>query len=373
MAGAGSDDRSPRIAPTYVMTSRVARPRSFAGRRSATTGQGAARSTSPPQPQSKLRNPESAFTLVELLVVIAIIGVLVALLLPAIQASREAARRSDCLNRLRQIAIAQLNYESTHGRLPAGSISQPDPTNANAPHSFYRWSALAQALPYMEGAAALDQLDLTKPLYTAGFAVSAANREGVRQIIPGFLCPSDRQVRVTEAFGGSPFDADGVFYINSNMRLADIPDGTSQTMLGSEGVLGETPPPLTSRANANPQLVYGFAMGVPLTTAACEATAQWNLTDPPSFAWVNGEFRSAMYNHWAPPNARQFDCMSARGLPPPETQYAAYGWRTARSNHNGGVNAALVDGSVRYIADAIDLAPWLAVATRAGEDHATQP
>jgi prepilin-type N-terminal cleavage/methylation domain-containing protein/prepilin-type processing-associated H-X9-DG protein len=347
-------------------------------------------------PKSKIQNPKSpraftaaprAFTLVELLVVIAIIGVLVALLLPAIQASREAARRNDCLNRVRQIAIALHNYESARGHLPAGSISQADPTNANAPWSFYRWSALAQTLPFMEGAAAFNQLDLTKPLYTTGFAISPANREGVRQIIPAFLCPSDRQVRVTEAFGptnftmcagtgvdgGSPFDADGLFYINSNIRFADITDGTSQTMLASEGILGETPPPLTPRASANPQLVYGFAMGVPLTTAACEATAQWNLTDPPSYAWVNGEYRSAMYNHWAPPNARQFDCMSARGLPPPQTQYAAYGWRTARSNHNGGVNAALADGSVRFIADSIDLAPWQALATRAGEDDAAHP
>lgn len=330
------------------------------------------------------RAANRAFTLVELLVVIAIIGVLVALLLPAIQASREAARRSDCLNRLRQIAIALHNFESARGHLPAGSVSQPDPSNANAPHSFYRWSALAQALPYMEGAAAFNMLDLTKPLYTTGFAISAANRDGVRQIIPAFLCPSDRQVRVAESFGptnyamcagtgidgGSPFNADGVFYINSDMRLADVADGTSQTMLASEGVLGETPPPLTNRASANPQLVYGFAMGVPLTTAACEATAQWNLTDPPSFAWVNGEFRSAMYNHWAPPNIRQFDCMSARGLPPPEVQYTAYGWRTARSNHNGGVNAAMIDGSARFVVDAIQVEAWQALATRAGEDNA---
>ena len=315
---------------------------------------------------------------------IAIIGVLVALVLPAIQASREAARRSDCLNRLRQIAVALHNFESARGHLPAGSVSQPDPSSANSPHSFYRWSALAHALPYMESAAAFDQLDLTKPLYTAGFSISPANLDAVRQIIPSLLCPSDRQIRVSDDFGptnytmcggtgiggGTPFDADGIFYINSEIRIADVTDGTSQTIMASEGVLGETPPPLTGRASANPQLVYGFAMGVPLTTAACEATALWNLRDPPSYAWANGEFRSAMYNHWTTPNARQFDCMTTRSLPPPEVQYAAYGWRTARSNHNGGVNAALLDGSVRFVADAIDLVPWQALGTRAGDDAA---
>ena len=325
-----------------------------------------------------------AFTLVELLVVIAIIGVLVALLLPAIQASREAARRGDCLNRLRQIAIALHNHESARGHFPSGSIAQADPTNPGTPHSFYRWSALAQSLPYMEGAATFDLLDLSAPLYQADFQISPANREAVRTIVPNFLCPSDRQVRVSPSFGptnyavcagtgaggGTPFDADGAFYINSALRVADFTDGTSQTVMASEAVLGETPPPLTGRASANPQLVYGFAMSLPLTTAGCAATALWNLSDPPSYSWANGEYRSAIYNHWTTPNARQFDCVSAETTALPEQQYAAYGWRTARSNHNGGVNAALIDGSARFIADAIDLAPWQALATRAGDDNA---
>lgn len=330
------------------------------------------------------RAGRGAFTLVELLVVIAIIGVLVGLLLPAVQASREAARRSDCLNRLRQISVAQLNFESARGALPSGSLSQPNPANSHTAHSFYRWSALAQGLPHMEGAATYAQLDLTAPLYRADFSVSPANREAVKTIVPNFLCPSDRQVRVSDRFGptnyafcggtgvagGSPFDADGAYFINSAMRLADITDGTSQTMMASEGILGETPPPLTDRATADPRLVYGFAMGFPLTTEACELTELWNLSDPPSFSWANGEFRSAMYNHWAAPNARQFDCMTTETIGPPERQYAAYGWRTARSNHPGGVNAAMVDGSCRFVGDAIDLAPWQALATRAGDEAA---
>ncbi len=329
------------------------------------------------------RQRRIAFTLVELLVVIVIIGVLVALLVPGVQASREAARRGDCLNRLRQIAIAQLNYESQHGSLPSGSISQPDPANTRTPHSFYRWSALAQGLPHMEGAPTYALLDLAAPLYRADFNISPTNRVAVKAIVPNFLCPSDRQTRVSPSFGptnyavcagtgvdgGSPFDADGAYYINSATRLADVADGTSQTMMASEGVLGETPPPLTDRATANPQLAYGFAMGFPLSVAACDVTELWNLSDPPGFAWANGEFRSAMYNHWATPNARQFDCVTADTIGPPERQYAVYGWRTARSNHPGGVNAAHVDGSARFVGDAIDLTPWQALATRAGEDQ----
>ena len=324
----------------------------------------------------------AGFTLVELLVVVAIVGVLAALLLPAVQSSREAARRLDCVNRLRQIAIAQLNYEAQHLALPSGSISQPDPTNSKAPHSFYRWSALAQGLPYMEGAPTYALLDLSAPLYRADFQTSPANRAAVKTIVPNFLCPSDCQVRVSPSFGptnyavcagtgvegGTPFEADGVYYINSATRIADIADGTSQTVMASEGVLGETPPPLTDRATANPQLVYGFAMGFPLTTAACEVTELWNLSDPPGFAWANGEFRSAMYNHWTTPNARQFDCVTADTVGPPARQYAAYGWRTARSNHPDGVNGAMVDGSCRFFNNLIDQLTWQALASRAGEE-----
>jgi prepilin-type N-terminal cleavage/methylation domain-containing protein/prepilin-type processing-associated H-X9-DG protein len=323
-----------------------------------------------------------AFTLVELLVVIAIIGVLVGLLLPAVQAAREAARHDQCLNNLRQIAVAQLNYESARGVLPSGSISQPDPNSAKTPHSFYRWSALAQGLPYLEGASIYDRLDLSAPLYLANFQVSQANREAVKLIIPNFLCPSDRQVRVSPQFGptnyamcagsgvggGTPFEADGAYFINSAMPLANLTDGTSQTAMASEGVLGETPPPLTDRATANPQLVYGFAMGLPLTDAACDVTELWNLSDPPGFAWANGEFRSAMYNHWAWPNSDRFDCMTSETIGPPERQYAAYGWRTARSNHARGVNVAMLDGSCRSVHSGIDFAVWQAISTRASED-----
>ncbi|HYO26021.1 MAG TPA: DUF1559 domain-containing protein, partial [Lacipirellulaceae bacterium] len=327
------------------------------------------------------RPAQAAFTLVELLVVVAIIGALVGLLLPAVQGSREAARRTECLNRMRQIVLAMQNYESSRGALPAGSVAQADPANPATPHSFYRWSALAQALPYMEGGVQFAQLDMTAPLYLASFQVSPQNLDAVAVVLPQFLCPSDRQQRVSPAFGptnyslcagsgaggGTPFDADGAFYINSHTRIADFTDGTSATVILSEGVLGETPPPLTGRAAANPQLVYGFAMGVPLTTAACNATALWNLSDPPAFSWANGEYRSAMYNHWTTPNAAQFDCITARTVGPPEEKYAAYGWRAARSAHTGGVNAALADGSGRFVADGVDLTAWQAMSTRAAE------
>ena len=323
-----------------------------------------------------------AFSLVELLVVIAIIGVMTGVLLPAVQQAREASRRSECSNRLRQIGLALHNYESARGHLPSGSVAKALAEDPSQPHTFFRWSALAQAMPYMERGTIFGELNLDAPLYTSGFLISRENAATVKLVVPNFLCPSDRGDRVDEAFGptnyavcagtgaegGTPFEADGVFYINSGTRFGDLSDGASNTAMIAEGVLGEDPPPLTPRTGANPQLVYAFGRTAPLTTAGCEQSALWNLSDPPGFAWANGEFRSAMYNHWTTPNSREFDCVAAVTLGPVEVKYAAYGWRTARSQHPGGVNVGMGDGSTRLVADGVAMEVWRAMATRSGEE-----
>lgn len=322
------------------------------------------------------------FSLVELLVVIAIIGVMTGVLLPAVQAAREASRRSECLNRLRQISLALHGHESARGHFPSGSVAKALPNNPLQPHTFFRWSALAQALPYMERGTIFGELNLDAPLYRPDFRITAENAATVKLTVPDFLCPSDRGERVSEAFGptnyaacagtgaerGTPFDADGVFYINSATKFSDLSDGASNTVLIAEGVLGETPPPLTPRSGANPQMVYAFGRVAPLTTDGCEQSAVWNLSDPPGFSWANGEYRSAMYNHWTTPNSREFDCVAAVTLGPVEVKYATYGWRTARSNHPGGVNVGMADGSASFVEDSVAAEAWRAMATRNGED-----
>ncbi len=341
-----------------------------------------------------------AFTLVELLVVVAIIGVLVALLLPAVQSARESARRSQCLNNLKQVGLALQNHESALKHLPSGAVSKkyaPVPTH---PHSFYRWSALAQILPYLENQALHDALDLSLPLYmpSAGYPVAARNKAGVATIVPTFLCPSDLAERVGERFGptnyavsggsgaggGTPFTTDGPFYVNSETTFQDVTDGASNTIAAAECLLGvDTPRDANGAFNSySPERSYKFVLsffGPPdLTDAACEGTMQFNSTagssnEPRGFAWCSGEYRCATYNHYYAPNAKEYDCIASvtsDPSPPPALPvlYSAYGWRTARSNHNGGVNAAMMDGSVTFIADSIDLNPWQALATRAGEE-----
>lgn len=318
----------------------------------------------------------------ELLVVIAIVGALVALLLPAVQSAREAARRTDCVNRLRQLGLAMQNHVAARGALPAGAVAKENPAAPTTPHTFYRWSALAAVTPYLEAAAELEALDLDQPLYGVNFAVTESNRAGVRQMITAFLCPSDQERRVRDAFGptnyavntgiglgdpetpfddGSPFANEGPFGVNTATRPAQVVDGLSKTTLASESTLGVP----TDAEPHDPRLEYKLVL-LPLSDARCAGPAQWNVTDPRGFSWANGEYRCALYNHYYPPNPPEPDCIAAVIGGRLDRVFTAYGWRAARSLHPGGVNVLACDGSVRFGADGVSREVWRAAATIAG-------
>jgi hypothetical protein len=159
-----------------------------------------------------------------------------------------------------------------------------------------------------------------------------------------------------------------MFAINSNTQLEAVTDGASQTVFLSEATLGGAVAISTPRAQVDERLAYVFATAAPLTQTACDATSLYNFTDPPGFSWANGEYRSALYNHFRTPNSSELDCMSTKLLALINERYAAFGWRAARSLHPDGVNAARVDGSVQFYGDAIDRAVWRALATRNGEE-----
>jgi prepilin-type N-terminal cleavage/methylation domain-containing protein len=322
-----------------------------------------------------------AFTLVELLVVIAIIGVLIALLLPAIQAARESARRNSCINNLRQIGISMQNYADAYKYLPSGAVAKPYPADPNHPHTFYRWSALAQLTPFLEQTAIYKSLDLSLPMYDTNYAVTAKNVAAVSMLVPDFLCPSDKLEAVANNFGptnyattvsngldgGSPFDANGLFFVNSKVRFRNIIDGTSKTAAASESLLGTGPQSSSDRNAVSTQHDYSYLIfgGTPLTDNACQNAAQFNVTERKGFSWANGEFRTTLYNHYYLPNASKMDCISLVGFTfPVEKKFYSYGWRGARSNHTGGVVVLYADSSTHFVGDDVTEVVWRGLATR---------
>ncbi len=327
------------------------------------------------------------FTLVEVLVVIAIIGVLAGILVPSLQAARESVRRTTCGNNMRQLALAAANFEIARGRLPVGTESREWSANPNFPHQFFRWSVLAHLAPFYEEEQLLEDLDLTVPLYIGlgSDSIAPQNREVVARTVPLFLCPSDRSRPVSETFGptnyaactgsglggGTPFETDGLFFINSRVRSRDITDGLSKTIAFSESILGEGPRATTSRTGIEPSTGYAFIFATPLSDAGCNRPLYYNFTDLRGFSWANGEYRTTLYNHARQPNATTLDCLAAVMTTADKAkQYAGYGWRTARSRHPGGVSATFADSAVRFVEDSVDPDVWRAMATRAGGETA---
>src|SRR3954447_1018872 len=143
----------------------------------------------------------TAFTLIELLVVIAIIAILIGLLLPAVQKVREAAARMKCSNNLKQLGLALHNYEGTTGALPPAFTANPQGAYKDYPAYYYSWSVLAQLNPYLEQTAIYKSMDLTLPMFqnAAPFTIFPANQFAVTQVVPIFLCPSDRATPVSSA------------------------------------------------------------------------------------------------------------------------------------------------------------------------------
>jgi prepilin-type N-terminal cleavage/methylation domain-containing protein/prepilin-type processing-associated H-X9-DG protein len=323
----------------------------------------------------------TGFTLVELLVVVAIIGVLIALLLPAVQAARESARRTQCQNNLRQVGLAAQNHYSARKRFPPGADSKSYPVSPNFPYTFYRWSSLAHLAPFLEETTAYNALDMTVPLYLpTGYAIAPQNVVGVALVLAVFLCPSDQGVAVATGFGptnyaacagtglggGTPFNTDGTFFVNSQTRFKDISDGTSKTAAFSESLLGTGAETFSGQIQ-DTQTQYSYLLGAPVNPTGCAASTTFNESNRRNFAWVSGEYRCALYNHYLTPNSPTADCFGTLLLTTDITQqYAAFGWHDARSRHPGGVNVCMADGSLQFIADDISLLTWQALSTRAG-------
>lgn len=306
----------------------------------------------------------TAFTLVELLVVIAIIGMLIALLLPAVQAAREAARRTQCNNNLKQLGLALQNYESNIRVFPPARLDWP-----------LVFSVHARLLPYSEQIALQNLCNFNVPPLNFGLPVpmdGAANAQAAQTTLPMFLCPSDSGRIVGSAFGPTNFVCnvgsgvinaglidvgDGVFITDRGLGFRDFADGSSNTAAMSETLLGDSQTPSGSIPKDYRREIFSAPGGnaPDATTCASGAGGAWNGSR--AAKWINGHYGDTLYNHFFTPNSTSWDCGN---------DYNNMGLVSARSNHPGGVNVLFCDGHVQFVSDSIDLLAWRAASTRQG-------
>jgi prepilin-type N-terminal cleavage/methylation domain-containing protein/prepilin-type processing-associated H-X9-DG protein len=318
------------------------------------------------------------FTLIELLVVIAIIGVLIALLLPAAQAAREAARRAQCANNLKQLGLALHGYHAAAGSFPVGFLYPSGPVPPTTSPLQYRWSALAQMAPYLEQASLASALNFDFPLAYrpsgggAFWPFYPANTTAMAVRVGTFLCPSDGAPApaaetgpTNYAFctgdgsgGGDAAGANGAFILGPALSAANLTDGTSGTAAMAEQLLGIAGP--YSQAAPAPipspmRRAFARVAAAPLTDASCAAAGSgWLLNK--GAAWWDGNYLNTLYNHREPPNSGTPDCIV----------YHNPGWKAARSLHPGGVNVLYCDGHVSFAKDSIAREVWRGLGTRAG-------
>jgi prepilin-type N-terminal cleavage/methylation domain-containing protein/prepilin-type processing-associated H-X9-DG protein len=328
---------------------------------------------------------KKGFTLIELLVVICIIGILIAMVLPAIQKVREAANRVKCTNNLKQLGLAMHNYHDVQRFFPPGQEMKQGPDYPDVPTKYFRWSAHTKLLPYLEQTNIYNSLDLVNPLFVDDkLDIAPKNVLGVSQVLSVFLCPSDWATPLIPItippgnpsetglkFGptnyvacigsganyGSRNNADGICFIDSKVRMSDITDGTSNTALMSEGLLGMGGPLLLSQPTQAqiPRVYAYFYSEMKLTPDVCLGAKYWD-TNALS-KWADGEVYCTLYDHGYVPNSPLWDCIAT-----------GYNWKAARSNHPGGVNLLLADGSVRFVGNSVDPITWHALGSRAGHE-----
>lgn len=332
-----------------------------------------------------------AFTLVELLVVIAIIGILIGMLLPAVQSVREAARRIACANNCRQIGLAALNYESAFGGFPPSWLQPTQGTEAAG------WSVQGQLLPYIEQANVSSNIDFSISYRAVGDIEVGGQLVDLASLrIPTYLCPSEirDEVRLDSAgepenyplnyvanagvwfvYGGTAGGqtGNGSLQVDKMTSFAQISDGSSNTMLFSEAKAytpyfrnGDSAP---MDPPSNPAEIAGLPND---GRGEVDTIRQTGHTE-----WVDGRAHHSSFTAVFTPNTLvpltdgvitlDVDWTSHQegrdGADDPIPTFAAI---TARSFHVGGVNVTNADGSTRFVNDNIDLVAWRSLATRNG-------
>ena len=313
----------------------------------------------------RLSRNRSAFTLIELLVVIAIIAVLIALLLPAVQAAREAARRCQCTNNLMQIGLALKNYETSHEVLPPGSINPTGPI-INKP-SGYHMSWITQILPYLEQRAAYRHIDFNKGAYDPVNMTVRAN------VISTLICPSEAGsggggstslIPAYSSYAGVYHDVEapiavdnhGVLFLNSHVRYEDIDDGASNTIFVGEKIvdsvnLGWMSGTRSTLRNVGTNVNTAKRARLPLPSAAViedEAPEEAPGANDPAAKDAAGKTKADKDEAGKGADAK---AKTTIGVTPKEAPVDPVGGFA--SNHPGGANFCMGDGSVRFIKSSI--------------------
>ncbi len=319
------------------------------------------------------RGQRRAFTLVELLVVIAIIGILVALLLPAIQAAREAARRMQCSNNLKQIGLCLQNYHDIHKRFPPVAFFMKAPPST-PPNNHYHHTWLTALLPFMEQGPLYESIDFTRPALTSTYAApTAVGQPVISTVVPTLLCPSDgymggnisqtHGLAITNYVGSMgwhwwdgctncpnatvmPGDNRNIFTPPKSAQFKDILDGTSNTVVVSERLSKGWSPTGKGPGQPGPRtdpvvcsaFVYmgpsgygfdGVGFSKPDGSGASAAPATWMMTGP----YVSGPYYLTAHSlNWE--------------------------WGGPTEIHPGVIQCVLGDASVRSYSVNIDYTIW---------------
>ena len=332
-----------------------------------------------------------AFTLVELLVVIAIIGILIALLLPAVQAAREAARRMQCTNHIKQLGLAMHTYHDANKRLAHGNGG--DPAEGGAANAGWSWAP--RILPFIEGAATFSKINFSKPPYDRPAAWTGANHDAMmadssvecnykimRTIYPNFLCPSDSFAEEITAEDG--WSTTGGIGVNTNWTLsqcdyaANIGDYRNATGIG----WGTN---VTTRPAFHDENYTGAGNNIKITRGpigVCGWAAKFGeISDGLSNTFLFGECigRLSFWQNWGsqcfgntahPINSRNkwlIDNLPNSAGAVTIDGLTTWDWNVGfRSMHTGGANFGMCDGSVQFVSDTVDGAAYRATASRAG-------
>ncbi len=322
------------------------------------------------------------FTLIELLVVLAVVAMLIAILIPAVQESREVAMRARCANNLKQITLAYHGHVDLHQTFPSASglpIS-------NKGRDLRLFSAFTSLLPFLERRADHDAINFDVALWDSfdlpanlqrRDSIDPANHTVFATVIDTFLCPSDPAARTVTRTGGMSYRAnlgDGSLIGRSDRDILgpfsriglaigprDIKDGLSNTAAFSERLRGGTfGAPLDPRRDiVLGRMRVGLEDREVLDNCSFQRPGTARFKCCAGSAWSVASLAHTSYNHWLAPNSQTPDCGLDRFMP-------MEGWVGARSAHTGMVMVGMGDGSVRSFSDQIERRVWRAQGTIAG-------